>query len=158
MIISQTQLSKVPPEMKHQGIVHDTPDMADTKSFELQAGDVIALFVRPILSVTIPSHKHINAQNAKTDGFSDNVPPSHIPGLSKLLNRILEDPTNKDLSPAERDSERARLFADMLVGYGRTAMTKTGEEKGPNGWKTPFEEEATKKVPKWGWKGGKIDE
>lgn len=46
MIISQTQLSKVPPEMKHQGIVHDTPDMADTKSFELQAGDVIALFVR----------------------------------------------------------------------------------------------------------------
>ncbi|OWZ64539.1 hypothetical protein AYX14_03932 [Cryptococcus neoformans] len=132
-----TQLSKVPPEMKHQGIVHDTPDMADTKSFELQAGDVIALF---------------------TDGFSDNVPPSHIPGLSRLLNRILEDPANKDLSPAERDSERARLFADMLVGYGRTAMTKTGEEKGPNGWKTPFEEEATKKVPKWGWKGGKIDD
>lgn len=153
-------MSKVPPEMKHQGIVHDTPDMADTKSFEFQAGDVIALFVRRFYRLSIPSHEYedTNAQNKKTDGFSDNVPSSHIPGLSKLLNRILEDPANKDLSPAERDSERARLFADMLVGYGRAAMTKTGEEKGPNGWKTPFEEEATKKVPKWGWKGGKIDE
>ncbi|WVO14559.1 hypothetical protein L204_102194 [Cryptococcus depauperatus] len=131
------QLSKIPPEMKHQGIVTDAPEEANVKSFELKAGDVIALF---------------------TDGFSDNVPSSHIPQLSSLLNRILDDPTNRGLSPAERNSERARLFADMLVGYGRTAMTKTGEEKGANGWKTPFEDEATRKVPNWGWKGGKFDD
>ncbi|ODN73015.1 hypothetical protein L202_08413 [Cryptococcus amylolentus CBS 6039] len=131
------QLSKIPAEMRHQKIIHDTPDIADVKSFELKAGDTIALF---------------------TDGFSDNVPTSHIPSLSTLLNRILNDPANASLSHAERASERARLFADMLVGYGRSAMQRTGEETGANGWKTPFEEEAAVKQPKWGWKGGKYDD
>ncbi len=47
----------------------------------------------------------------------------------------------------------ARLFADVLVGYGRMAMARTGDEPG---WKTPFEVEARKEG--YGFKGGKMDE
>jgi protein phosphatase PTC7 len=49
--------------------------------------------------------------------------------------------------------ELARLFADVLVAYGRTGMQKTGGEKG---WKTPFEVEAAKEGLRF--EGGKIDE
>ncbi|WVQ77656.1 hypothetical protein IAR50_007344 [Cryptococcus sp. DSM 104548] len=130
-------LSKIPVELRHKQLIHDDPSVADMKSFALKAGDTIALY---------------------TDGFSDNVPTSHIPSLSTLLNRILDDPANAGLSPSERASERARLFADMLVGYGRSAMQRTGEEKGANDWKTPFEEEAAIAQPRWKWKGGKYDD
>ena len=47
----------------------------------------------------------------------------------------------------------ARLFADVLVGYGRMAMARTGDEPG---WKTPFEVEARKEG--YAHKGGKVDE
>ncbi|WWD19300.1 hypothetical protein CI109_103758 [Kwoniella shandongensis] len=131
------QLSKVPSSMRQMGIIHDSPDSADVESHELEIGDMVVLF---------------------TDGLSDNLPVQHLPLLSSALTRVLDSPNNTHLSPAERDAERARLFADMLVGYGRMAMARTGEEDGGKGWKTPFEIEAKKMMPQWGWKGGKIDD
>jgi protein phosphatase PTC7 len=50
-------------------------------------------------------------------------------------------------------------LADVLVGYGRMAMQRTGEEKGPDGkkaWRTPFEVEAEKEGLRF--LGGKVDE
>lgn len=50
----------------------------------------------------------------------------------------------------------------MLVGYGRAAMTRTGEEveevdgKVRPSWKTPFETEALKEGMRY--LGGKVDE
>ncbi|WVQ79590.1 hypothetical protein IAT38_001690 [Cryptococcus sp. DSM 104549] len=131
------QLSKIPPQMAHQAIIRDRPASAEVQSFNVTAGDMIVLF---------------------TDGFSDNVPASHIPQLLLAVERMLADPANAELTSAEKTSERARVFAELLVGYGRQAMTRTGKEDGGKGWKTPFEIEATKNVPKWGWIGGKIDD
>ncbi|KAK8854563.1 hypothetical protein IAR55_003302 [Kwoniella newhampshirensis] len=131
------QLSKVPSSMGQMGIIHDSPESADVESHGLEVGDVVVLF---------------------TDGLSDNLPVPHLPLLSSALTRLLDSPTNAHLSPSERDAERARLFADMLVGYGRMAMARTGDEDGGKGWKTPFELEAREKMPQWGWKGGKIDD
>ncbi|OCF75713.1 hypothetical protein I204_03005 [Kwoniella mangroviensis CBS 8886] len=128
------QLSKIPKDMRQAGIIHDTPNMADVKEIELEVGDVIILF---------------------TDGLSDNLPTSHLPLLSSSLTQLLNSPLNSHLTQTERDAEYARLFADILVGYGRMAMARTGDEKG---WKTPFEIEAMEKVPRNNWRGGKIDE
>ncbi|WVQ68547.1 uncharacterized protein L199_006756 [Kwoniella botswanensis] len=128
------QLSKIPKDMRQAGIIHDTPDMADVKEIELEVGDVVILF---------------------TDGLSDNLPTSHLPLLSSSLTQLLNSPLNSHLTKTERDAEFARLFADILVGYGRMAMARTGDEKG---WKTPFEIEATEKVPRNNWRGGKIDD
>jgi len=47
----------------------------------------------------------------------------------------------------------ARLFADVLVGYGRMGMARTGRE---SGWKTPFELAA--REAGYDYKGGKVDE
>jgi protein phosphatase PTC7 len=49
--------------------------------------------------------------------------------------------------------ELARLFADVLVAYGRMGMQRTGLEEG---WKTPFELEAAKEGKRY--EGGKVDE
>ncbi|WWC63571.1 uncharacterized protein I303_106175 [Kwoniella dejecticola CBS 10117] len=135
------QLSKIPKDMQQNGVVHDTPALADTQTFEVKVGDVIILF---------------------TDGLSDNLPLSHIPRLSSQLTKLLDSPNNAHLSESERDSEFARLFADILVGYSRNAMKRTGNEDDGNGsgkgWKTPFELEASKKAPQFGFKGGKLDD
>jgi hypothetical protein len=50
-------------------------------------------------------------------------------------------------------------LADVLVGYARLAMQRTGHEKTSEGkaaWKTPFEEEAAKNG--YRYLGGKVDE
>nr|XP_019044982.1 hypothetical protein I302_06898 [Kwoniella bestiolae CBS 10118]OCF23912.1 hypothetical protein I302_06898 [Kwoniella bestiolae CBS 10118] len=128
------QLSKIPKDMRQAGIIHDQPSMADLQNFELETGDVVILF---------------------TDGLSDNLPTTHLPLLSSSLTQLLNSPLNSHLTLSERDAEFARLFSDILVGYGRMAMARTGDEKG---WKTPFEIEATREVPQNGWRGGKVDE
>nr|XP_019011714.1 uncharacterized protein I206_03819 [Kwoniella pini CBS 10737]OCF50495.1 hypothetical protein I206_03819 [Kwoniella pini CBS 10737] len=128
------QLSKIPKDMQQNGVIHDTPSLADTFNFQVEVGDVIILF---------------------TDGLSDNLPISHIPLLSSKLNKILNSYENSHLNQIEKSSEFSRLFSDILVGYSRNAMKRTGNEKD---WKTPFELEASKKVPQYGFKGGKIDE
>ncbi|WRT68656.1 uncharacterized protein IL334_005635 [Kwoniella shivajii] len=128
------QLSKIPSDMRQDGMIHDTPDHAEVKNFELEVGDVVILF---------------------TDGLSDNLPIEHLPLLSSSLTQLLNSPLNSHLSNSEKDDEYSRLLADILVGYGRMAMTRTGDEEG---WKTPFEIEASKKAPKYGFKGGKIDD
>jgi protein phosphatase PTC7 len=85
--------------------------------------------------------------------LSDNVPQEHILLLQKHVTDLLNQPENGHLNPDERDAEMARLFADVLVGYGRMAMARTGDEPG---WKTPSEVEARKEG--YGFKGGKMDE
>lgn len=76
-------------------------------------------------------------------------------------------PDNAHLSPLDRSRELARLYADVLVAYGRMAMTRTGEEleevkddKGEvtvrKSWRTPFEVEAAKEGMRY--LGGKVDE
>ncbi|OCF40702.1 hypothetical protein I317_05474 [Kwoniella heveanensis CBS 569] len=131
------QLSKVPLEMRQNGIIHDSPANAEVRDFEVEAGDVVILF---------------------TDGLSDNLPTAHLPLLSASLNQLLSSPVNSHLTPTERDAEYARLLADILVGYGRMAMARTGGEDGGKGWKTPFEIEAKREVPQWKFKGGKVDD
>ncbi|ORX38264.1 phosphatase 2C-like domain-containing protein [Kockovaella imperatae] len=136
-----TQLTKTPKGMDASGVVRDQPDnekCSDTFEAQLQPGDIILLY---------------------TDGLSDNVPSAHFPLLLSHLRGIMDHPDNADLSPAERDSELARLFADVLVAYGRRAMVRTGEEVDESGkpsWKTPFEVEAKKAG--LNFKGGKIDD
>ena len=93
---------------------------------------------------------------AQTDGLSDNLPPAHLPTLSSRLNALLDSPSNSHLSPLDRAEEKARLLADVLVGYGRMAMARTGNEDGGRGWKTPFEEAARREG--YEFKGGKVDE
>ncbi|WWC90455.1 uncharacterized protein L201_005390 [Kwoniella dendrophila CBS 6074] len=131
------QLSKIPKDMQQNGVIHDTPDHADIKNFELEIGDVVILF---------------------TDGLSDNLPSSHIPILSSKLRQLLNSDVNSHLNEIEKEIEFSRLFSDILVGYGRMAMQRTGEEDQGKSWKTPFELEAKKKAPKYGFKGGKVDD
>jgi protein phosphatase PTC7 len=64
-----------------------------------------------------------------TDGLSDNVPVEHLSILYNSVNQLLELPENNHLSPQDKDAERARIMADVLVAYGRMAMTRTGEEE-----------------------------
>lgn len=89
----------------------------------------------------------------QTDGFSDNVPSAHIPLLVDKVDKLLASPTNAHLSYEDLNAERARLLADVMVGYGRLGMQRTGREQG---WKTPFELEAKKNGMLY--PGGKIDE
>jgi protein phosphatase PTC7 len=133
------QLSKIPIEQQRQkgggeNIV-DTPSKADSIQFALQPNDIVILY---------------------TDGLSDNLPAEHLPLLSKAIDNVLSAPNNAHLGPADRAAERARLLADVLVGYGRMAMARTGEEDGGRGWKTPFELEARRN--RYNFMGGKIDE
>lgn len=95
----------------------------------------------------------------QTDGLSDNVPLAHIALLASRVSGLLANPQNAHLSPTEQAAERARLLADVLVGYARLAMQRTGHEKTSEGkaaWKTPFEEEAAKNG--YRYLGGKVDE
>ena len=89
----------------------------------------------------------------QTDGLLDNVQVWHIPMLLAQITQLLAEPANSELTTEEREAETARLFADVLVGYGRMGMRRTGEE---DGWKTPFETEAKKAG--YIFKGGKVDE
>ena len=87
------------------------------------------------------------------------MPTSHISLLAQRITSLLSHPQNSHLSPIEIAAEKARLLADVLVGYSRLAMQRTGEEKGADGkkaWRTPFEEEAEKNGYKY--LGGKVDD
>ena len=126
------QLTKTPAERGDDGLVTDTPSKADPIRFALQPNDLVIMY---------------------TDGLSDNVPPEHLSILYNSVNQLLELPENNHLSPQDKDAERARIMADVLVAYGRMAMTRTGEEEG---WKTPFQLEA--KRHGYDFKGGKVDE
>lgn len=138
------QLSKIPKVMRPSrgsgevddgGHITDTPSKADLIQFNLQPNDIVILY---------------------TDGLSDNLPSEHLPLLLKAIDDVLATPNNAHLGPADRAAERARLLADVLVGYGRMAMARTGEEDGGKGWKTPFELEARRN--RYNFMGGKIDE
>jgi protein phosphatase PTC7 len=113
-------------------MVTDKPSSAAPIKFALQPSDLVIMY---------------------TDGLSDNVPFEHLPILYNSVNQLLELPENNHLSPQDKDAERARIMADVLVAYGRMAMTRTGKEEG---WKTPFELEANQHDA--GFKGGKVDE
>lgn len=126
------QLTKTPAERASDNLVIDKPSAADPIRFALQPNDMIIMY---------------------TDGLSDNVLPEHLPILYNSVSQLLELPENNHLSPQDKDAERARIMADVLVAYGRMAMTRTGEEPG---WKTPFQMEAKKHGHDF--KGGKIDE
>lgn len=126
------QLTKHPVEQDPSKLVTDKPSSADPIRFALEPNDLVIMY---------------------TDGLSDNVPLEHLPVLYNSVSQLLELPENSHLSPQDRDAERARIMADVLVAYGRMAMTRKGDEPG---WKTPFEIEAKKSG--YDFKGGKIDE
>lgn len=131
--------AEIPPELQEAASslmddpIRDKPEDGDKFDLSLQPGDTVLLY---------------------TDGLSDNVPAEHIPQLEQVVESLLGQPANAHLSPAERASEKARILADVLVGYARGGMTRTGDE---DGWKTPFEVEA-EKAGVQGFKGGKIDD
>jgi protein phosphatase PTC7 len=90
------------------------------------------------------------------------VPLSHFPLLLTHLTNLLSLPANAHLDAPDRSAELARLYADILVAYGRAAMTRTGAELDDidgqlvKSWKTPFELEA--KAQGLRYEGGKVDE
>ncbi|KAK4689614.1 protein phosphatase PTC7, partial [Tremellales sp. Uapishka_1] len=129
------QLAKIPAKMKSQGNITDLPSDGERFDFEVIPGDVVILY---------------------TDGLSDNLPPTHLPLLSSTLTKLLASAENSHLSHTEIAVEKARLLADVLVGYGRMAMSRTGDEDGGKGWKTPFEIEARNNG--YNFKGGKVDD
>lgn len=140
--------------MRGQGVITDNlldPTLHQRFSAELSPGDVVVLFVssRSQLLLFPPT----SLTREQTDGLSDNVPSTHIDRLLTQVDTLLSLESNGHLDYADRNDERARLFADVLVGYGRTAMTRTGYEEG---WKTPFEVEARREG--YEFKGGKVDE
>lgn len=126
------QLTKTPEGPGSENAVTDKPASADQFRFPLQPNDMVILY---------------------TDGLSDNVPVEHLAVLYNSVNQLLDLPENNHLSPQDKDAERARIMADVLVAYGRMAMTRTGEEEG---WKTPFQLEAKRNG--YDFKGGKVDE
>jgi protein phosphatase PTC7 len=126
------QLTKTPADRSGENNVTDKPSSADPIRFALQPSDMVIMF---------------------TDGLSDNVPVEHLSILYNSVNQLMELPENNHLSPQDKDAERARIMADVLVAYGRMAMTRTGEEEG---WKDPFQLEA--KRHGYDFKGGKVDE
>lgn len=126
------QLTKSPGGEDSGNVVTDKASAADPIRFALEPNDMIVLY---------------------TDGLSDNVPPEHLAVLYNSVSQLLEMPGNNHLSPQDKDAERARIMADVLVAYGRMAMTRTGKEEG---WKTPFELEA--KRHGYDFQGGKVDE
>ena len=126
------QLTKHPVGQAEANLVTDLPTSADEFKFTLEPNDLVIMY---------------------TDGLSDNVPLEHLPILYNSVSQLLEMPENSHLSPQDKDAERARIMADVLVAYGRMAMTRKGDEPG---WKTPFELEAKKHG--YDFKGGKVDE
>ena len=52
--------------------------------------------------------------------------------LLKHVDKTLDSPENAFLDPLEREVERARLLADVLVAYGRMVMGRQDVQ-------TPFE-------------------
>ncbi|KAG7571113.1 hypothetical protein FFLO_00938 [Filobasidium floriforme] len=104
------------------------PEQADLYQQALKPGDMIVLY---------------------TDGFSDNVHPHQLVGLLKHVDNTLASPENAFLDPLEREVERARLLADVLVAYGRMVMGREDVQ-------TPFELEAAQNRLKW--PGGKLDD
>jgi protein phosphatase PTC7 len=140
-------LTKAPPG-GGEGLARDLPEHGYPFRYSLQPGDAVILYVRSILYTL-----------TQTDGLSDNLPLTHLNLLASRINALLSHPTNAHLSPQDRANERARLLADVLLGYSRMAMTRTGHEKaldGSPGWKTPFEEEAARNGHRY--LGGKVDE
>ena len=87
---------------------------------------------------------------------------SHFPLLLTHLDSLLSQPANAHLDARDRATELARLYADILVAYGRAAMARTGAEMEEidgqvvKSWKTPFELEA--KTQGLRYEGGKVDE
>ncbi|EIW68416.1 hypothetical protein TREMEDRAFT_16396, partial [Tremella mesenterica DSM 1558] len=123
-------------EEKAQGLMPDPistkPNEGDEFKSDLQPGDTVLIY---------------------TDGMSDNLPFEHLPLLEQVVERVLDQPVNAHLTPGERASEKARILADVLVGYARGGMMRTGLEEG---WKTPFELEAKKYSKRF--LGGKVDD
>lgn len=58
----------------------------------------------------------------QTDGLYDNVFQKHWIALLEHVDKMLDAPENKFLLPLEKEKERARLFADVLVVYGKMMM------------------------------------
>ena len=71
----------------------------------------------------------------QTDGFSDNVHPEQMIALLKHVDKTLSSPENAFLDPVEREIERSKLFADVLVAYARLVMGRPDVQ-------TPFEGES----------------
>jgi hypothetical protein len=100
----------------------DLPENGDLYKQKLQKGDMVLLYVssmpcddtRPRSDVLLP----------QTDGLADNVHNSQILALLKHVDATLATPTNAFLLPAEKALERARLLADVLVGYARLCMSR----------------------------------
>ncbi|KAI9637688.1 phosphatase 2C-like domain-containing protein [Dioszegia hungarica] len=135
------QLTKAPLGQS-DGLAQDRPEDGFRFRYDLEPGDVVIIY---------------------TDGLSDNLPAPHLSALSSRISALLAHPSNTHLSPSDRAAERARLLADALVGYGRMAMQRTGEEmvvgkdgKKERGWRTPFEVEAEKEGLRF--LGGKVDD
>ncbi|KAG9013862.1 hypothetical protein FRB94_004243 [Tulasnella sp. JGI-2019a] len=75
------QLAKIPPSMRQQGMLEDTPDVADSWSTTLRHGDMLVLY---------------------TDGISDNVYPQEILAIAKLAFR--EEGTERQQAQIMADS------------------------------------------------------
>ncbi|KAL7422405.1 Protein phosphatase 2C 7 [Cryptotrichosporon argae] len=129
------QLAKIPEAMAKANPNTDRPAHGERLEFDLEPGDIVILY---------------------TDGLADNLPQAHLGPLASAVTRLLTSEANAHLAPAERAAERARVLADVLVGYARAGMARTGTEDGGTGWKTPFELEARRHGV--GFKGGKIDD
>ncbi|KAJ9121694.1 hypothetical protein QFC22_002314 [Naganishia vaughanmartiniae] len=122
------QLTKPEKGSDSSGMAMDLPEHGDLYSQKLQKGDMVVLY---------------------TDGLSDNVHNSQILALLKHVDSTLASPTNAFLLPEEKALERARLFADVLVGYARLCMSRQDVV-------SPFEQAAAKQGIRY--PGGKIDE
>lgn len=107
-------------------MVNDLPEHGDLYKQKLQKGDMVLLFVS--------LHQHSSPTSAsdmdsiplalQTDGLADNVHNTQILALLKHVDDTLANPTNSFLLPAEKALERARLMADVLVGYARLCMSR----------------------------------
>ncbi|KAJ9100214.1 hypothetical protein QFC20_005491 [Naganishia adeliensis] len=122
------QLTKLPKGSPSAGMVNDLPEHGDLYKQKLQKGDMVLLF---------------------TDGLADNVHNTQILALLKHVDDTLANPTNSFLLPAEKALERARLLADVLVGYARLCMSRQDVV-------SPFEQAAARHGIKY--PGGKIDD
>lgn len=122
------QLTKLEKGANSDENVMDLPSHADITTQSIKPGDMVVLF---------------------TDGLSDNVHPSQIEALYKHIENTLSSPANSFLLPDEKKAEKAKLFADVLVGYARLVMTREDVE-------TPFEVAARQEGMRY--KGGKIDD
>lgn len=150
-------------------MVNDLPEHGDLYKQKLQKGDMVLLFVSLYQA---PSRRTLlNSTQSRlvlqTDGLADNVHNTQILALLKHVDDTLANPTNSFLLPAEKALERARLLADVLVGYARLCMSRQDVV-------SPFERECGKSAGSCGsdaystteaaarhgikYPGGKIDE